>query len=96
MIRRREPNEPTSLKYVLLTTTAHSYDINKMIVQLRMLSGRYRVGSLQRHFSHEHSGFCELCGLEVEDIIHLLVPRCPFLQERKVLLIEYAASSIFS
>ena len=102
MIHRGEPNELTSLKYFkpeymsvlrphpILTTAAHSYDVNKMVVQLRMLSGRYRVGSLLRHFSPEQSGICELCGVELEDISHLLVPRCSALQDRRILLIEYA------
>ena len=101
MIHRGEPGELTSLKYFkpeymsvlrphpILTTSGHAYDINKMIVQLRMLSGRYRVGSLVRHFSAEHSGLCELCGLEAEDIVHLVIPRCPKLQDRRALLIEY-------
>jgi len=101
MIHRGKAGELTSLKYFkpeymsvlrphpILTTSGHAYDNNKMIVQLRMLSGRYRVGALLRHFSAEHSGLCELCGLEVEDIVHLLVPRCPKLQERRALLIEY-------
>ena len=55
-IHRGEQNELTSLKYFkpeymsvtrphpILSTTANSYDVNKMCVQLRMLSGRYRVG----------------------------------------------------
>ena len=73
----------------ILSTSGHAYDVNKMIVQLRMLSGRYRVGSLLRHFSAEHSGLCELCGSEAEDIVHLVVPWCPVLQERRALLIEY-------
>ena len=60
-----------------------------MTIQLRMLSDRYRVGALLRHFNTEHSGLCELCGLEVEDIVHPLVPRYPKLQERHALLIDY-------
>ena len=63
-----------------------------MIVQLRMLSGRYRVGSLVRRFSSEISGLCELCNLETEDITHLLVPRCLALQDRKAVLIDYGVS----
>ena len=54
-----------------------------MTVQLRMLGGRYRVGTLLKHFSPGYSGVCELCGTEVEDLVHLLLPRCP-------LLVEYA------
>ena len=76
----------------ILSTAGHSYDTNKMIVQLRMLSGRYRVGSLLRHFSSSISGICELCGLELEDIEHLLLPRCPALQERRQLLLDYFTS----
>ena len=76
----------------LLSTAGHSYDTNKMIIQLRMLSGRYRVGSLLRHFSPSISGLCELCGLELEDIEHLLIPRCPVLQERRRLLLDYCTS----
>ena len=80
----------------ILSTAFHAYDINKMVVQLRMLSGRYRVGSLLKHFSASHNGDCELCGLELEDLSHLLVPRCPHLLERKALLVEYARSVLSS
>jgi hypothetical protein len=76
----------------LLSTAGHAYDTNKMIVELRMLSGRYRVGSLLRHFSSSISGICELCGLELEDIEHILLPRCPTLQERRRLLLDYFTS----
>ena len=76
----------------ILSTAGHSYDTNKMVVQLRMLSGRYRVGSLLRHFSPSISGCCELCGLELEDLEHLLIPRCPALQERRRLLLDYMSS----
>ena len=80
----------------ILSTAFHSYDINKMVVQLRMLSGRYRVGSLLKHFSPSHNGDCELCGQELEDLPHLLLPRCPHLLERKALLVEYANTVLSS
>ena len=76
----------------ILTTAGSSYDINKMIVQLRMLSGRYRVGTLLRHFSPEKSGRCEICNTEDEDLEHILVPRCSALKDKRALLIEYAAT----
>ena len=76
----------------ILRTVTDSYSVNKMIIQLRMLSGRYRVGTLLKHFSPSHSGICELCGLEMEDLTHLLVPRCPALAERGALLLEYSRS----
>jgi hypothetical protein len=99
---RNEEDEMSSLKYFhpkfmsllrphpILTTAGHSYDTNKMIIQLRMLSGRYRVGSLLKHFSTGHTGICELCGSEEEDLSHILVPRCPLLHERRNLLLEYS------
>ena len=76
----------------ILTTAGSSYDINKMIVQLRLLSGRYRVGTLVKHFSPEKSGICELCNIEDEDLEHILVPRCSALKEKRAVLLEYAAN----
>ena len=78
----------TSLKYFkpeycsllrphpLLRTAGHSYDVNKMVIQLRLLSGRARLGSLVRHFSPVggNNGVCELCHGELDDRAHLLVP----------------------
>ena len=105
---RSRTAELTSLRYFkpqfmsllhphpILSTAFHSYDINKMVVQLRMLSGRYRVGSLLKHFSPSHNGDCELCGQELEDLPHLLLPRCPHLLERKALLVEYANTVLSS
>ena len=60
-----------------------------MVVQLRLLSGRARLGSLLRHFSPANTGLCELCSLEVEDLAHFLLPRCPRLQERADVLHQY-------
>ena len=99
---RNNEKEMSSLKYFhpqfmsllrphpILTTAANSYDTNKLIIQLRMLSGRYRVGSLLKHFSPTNSGICELCGLEEETLSHLLLPRCPLLGERREHLITYS------
>ena len=90
-LRYFKPDFMSLLKpHPILKTVSHSYDVNKMVIQLRMLSGRYRVGSLLKHFSPSHSGLCELCGLEIEDLPHLLIPRCPSLQERRALLLEYS------
>ena len=60
-----------------------------MVVHLRLLSGRARLGSLLRHFSPASDGVCELCHLEVEDIRHFLLPNCPILQDRSRLLLDY-------
>ena len=63
-----------------------------MITQLRILSGRYRVGSLLRHLSPTNSEICELCEIEFEDLPHFLVPRCPKLTNRREGLQEYSYS----
>ena len=52
----------------ILYSTTNSYEVNKMVVQLRLLSGRARLGSLTRHFSPGNNGICELCELELEDL----------------------------
>ena len=74
----------------ILKATGTAYEVNKMITQLRMLSGRYRVGSLLRHFSPTNSGICELCESEIEDLPHFLVPRCSKLTNRREALQEYS------
>ena len=63
-----------------------------MIIQLRLLSGRARLGSLLRHFSPTNNGMCELCHLEIEDLSHFLLPRCPLLHDRSQMLLEYMRS----
>ena len=78
------------------STASNSYQINKCIVVSRMLSGRFRCGSLLRHFTPSCSGLCELCGLELEDLAHILIPKCPHLQERRDLLISYARDRLSS
>ena len=73
----------------ILYTATNSYEVNKMVVQLRLLSGRARLGSLTRHFSPVNNGMCELWGLEVEDRHHFLLPRCPALLFRANILLAY-------
>lgn len=101
--RLREHAAPlTSLRYFQpqFMTLAHphpmwlsatdSYSVNKMVIVARMLSGRYRCGSLLQHFSSTATGICELCDSELEDIEHIILPRCPPLLERKGHLLQYA------
>ena len=73
----------------VLSTASTSYEINKMIVQLRLLSGRGRLGTLLKHFSPLNTGVCELCSLETEDLGHFLLLRCPLLTERAEVLLHY-------
>ena len=71
-------------------TAVTSYQVNKCVIVGRMLSGRFRCGSLLRHFYPHISGLCELCGEELEDIPHILLPRCPQLSNRADMLLRFA------
>ena len=62
---------------------------DRNVIQKKLISGRYRVGSLLPNFSPSCSGLCELCGDEPEDLPHILLPRCPLLQDRKDALLQY-------
>jgi hypothetical protein len=78
------------------STAVTSYKVNKCVVVARMLSGRFRCGSLLRHFSQHISGLCELCGIELEDMPHILLPRCPHLQDRAGVLLRFAKETLSS
>ena len=58
-----------------------------MIIQLRLLSDRARLGSLTRHFSPQSDGVCELCNDELEDPDHFLLTRCEALKDRAEILL---------
>ena len=65
-----------------LTTTSNPYEINKAVVQARMLSGRYRSEGLCRFWSANPNGYCLLQSYSdtclKEDISHILL-HCPSL-----------------
>ena len=42
-----------------------------------------------KHFSPASDGVCELCHLEVEDLRHFLLPKCPILQDHSKILLDY-------
>ena len=71
-----------------------SYQVNKCITVSRMLSGRFKCGSLLRHIIPNNSGICELCKTELEDLPHILVPRCPLLKEKACGLVEFARETL--
>ena len=73
-----------------------SYKVNKTITVSRMLSGRFKCGSLLRHFSANISGICELCDTELEDLPHILVPKCTALLHRAATLMNYAVETLTS
>ena len=71
-----------------------SYKVNKCVTVSRMLSGRFHCGNLLRHMYPSVSGVCELCGKECEDLLHIVLPRCPFLKARAENLLEYARATL--
>ena len=42
------------------TASSNPYEVNKAVVQARMLSGRYRTESLSRFWSNNPNGYCLL------------------------------------
>ena len=73
-----------------------SYDTNKIVTVCRMLSGRFRCGSLVKHFSKNGTDLCELCCDEPEDLVHVLVPHCVHIYDRTYQLLTLAADSLSS
>ena len=79
----------------LLTWATDSYKVNKCITVMRLLSGRFRCGSLIRHFyPNITTGLCELCGTEVEDIPHIILPKCTALKDRAESLLIFAKNTL--
>ena len=82
----------TSTHPIITTAGSSPAEVVKSLVQILMLSGRYRCGSLQRHWSKENTGFCILSSKcnEVEDIQHIL-QRCEALTPIRNRLINFNA-----
>ena len=52
----------------------NSYEVSKLIVQLRMLSGRYRTQRLCRFWSDNRAGYClmDTCAQQSETVEHIV------------------------
>ena len=56
---------------ILISPGSNPYEVNKPLVQLRMLSGRYRDDMLMRHWTPDnHQGTCGLCLSTEGDLEH--------------------------
>ena len=93
----------TSLKYfnpgfyslaypskVYMAAGESRYEVAKLIVQLKMLSGRYRTALLSRHWTENKAGICltgEHCQQQglIESICHILTT-CVSLEPKRVSL----------
>ena len=79
----------------MYTYAVTSYQVNKIVTVSRLLSGRFRSGSLVRHFYPDKvSGICELCHQELEDIPHIILPRCAELKPKAQQLLNFAQDSL--
>ena len=79
----------------MYTCALTSYQANKCVTVARLISGRFRSGSLLRHFFPDKvSGICQLCELELEDVEHIILPKCPKLQDRAQILHRYAEDTL--
>ena len=71
---------------ILWTPRANSHEVAKAVIQLRMLSGRYRVAMLTRHWSPTRSGTCPAPDChDLETLEHLLVSCTYYYQTRETL-----------
>ena len=74
--------------------SSNPYEVQKAVVQSRMLSGRYRDDRLARHFSPNSTGECLVClanGVPNPpwgDLPHILL-HCPALSGKRALLDKY-------
>ena len=76
---------------LIATCGTNPYEVNKSIIQLKMLSGRYRSDALLSHFHTSNLPQCQLsCDSPdaVGDLTHLLV-QCSTLASRRIILFEY-------
>ena len=70
------------------TVGYNRYEIAKLNIQLKMLSGRYPTEKLARYWSQNKNGFCLLgppCSNKSETISHILT-ECPVLESKRVIL----------
>ena len=72
------------------TCSSNPYEINKAVIQARMLSGRYITDQLSRHWTSNKTGSCLIPGCSTQDVgslTHLLL-HCTALQDPRNRMIE--------
>ena len=70
---------------VWATVGSNPYETAKAVQQARFLSGRYRSGSLTKHWSANKEGFClaPTCENELETIEHILIHCCAYIESKR-------------
>ena len=98
-VLRHEVAQLSSLKYfkaqfhslatphpIIWTPGANPYEVTKAVIQLKMLSGRYRTALLTKHWGPNRSGCCPAPGCtDLESLEHLLVV-CPYYDQYRAKL----------
>ena len=66
-----------------LTCGSNPFEVNKAVIQARMLSGRYITDKLARHWSQNEAGHCSLptCSTNAIGSLEHFLLFCPALQE---------------
>ena len=71
---------------ILWTPRANPHEVCKAVVQLKMLSGRYRIAALTKHWGTNRTGCCPAPGCsESETLPHLLLD-CPHYNQSRAKL----------
>ena len=73
---------------IITTPAGNPYEVNKCVIQLRMLSGRYPDDWLTRHWSENKSGDCVLCLDTMGDLGHFL-SSCKTLEGLRLSLFQW-------
>ena len=72
----------TSPSPLLTSCGSNAFEVKKMTVQIRMLSGRYRTDWFRRHWTGETGSCClPSCDSTKGDLPHLLSGACPALAQ---------------
>ena len=68
-----------------LTCGSNPFEVNKAVIQARMLSGRYITDKLARHWSQNDVGHCSLptCSSKAVGSLEHFLLSCPALQETR-------------
>ena len=82
----------TSSSPLLTSCSSSGFEVKKMTVQIRMLSGRYRTCYFRRHWSGDSTGNCRVPGCETNTpgtLEHLATGSCQGLRHATALATEH-------